>query len=203
MSELETTPETSEVMQAVEEQIPLPDDKALLMQRAKLMGLKVSPNIGVKTLKARIKKALEQEEEEEPEIPAEPKPMSKPKKKRGLYQKVQEENMKLVRLRITNLDPKKKDLPGEIYTVSSKYLGTVRKFVPFGEVTENGYHVPYCIYKALKAKKFLNIRVIKGPKGERIEANYVPEFALEILPPLTQKELQKLATIQAAAAGNG
>jgi hypothetical protein len=115
--------------------------------------------------------------------------------------------MKLVRLRITNLDPKKKDLPGEIITVANRYLGTVRKYIPFGEVTDNGYHVPYCIYTELQSRQFLNIRTIKDQRTgtNRIETTLAREFALEILPPLTKEELDRLATSQIAAgtSGNG
>ena len=71
--------------------------------------------------------------------------------------------------------------------------------MPFGEQTENGYHVPYCIYQMLKDRKFLHIRTIKTREGERTETSYVPEFALEVLPQLTPIDLQKLATAQTAA----
>jgi len=109
--------------------------------------------------------------------------------------------MKLVRLRIQNLDPKKKDLPGEIFTVANEYLGTVKKFVPYGEVTEEGYHVPYCIYRMMDARKFLNIRTVKDRRTgiERVESTWAKEFALEVLPQLTAKELAELANAQKAA----
>ena len=114
----------------------------------------------------------------------------------------QKEKMKLVRLRITNLDPKKKDLPGEILTVGNEYLGTVRKFVPFGEATDNGYHVPYCLYELMRDRKFLSIKTRKGPKGQTIvEQQMVREFALEILPPLTEAELARLSAAQLSAGG--
>ena len=108
--------------------------------------------------------------------------------------------MALVRVRITNLDPKKKDLPGEIITVANQYIGTVRKYVPFGEVTDNGYHVPQCIFKVLDSRRFLNIRTIRDAKSGRIrvETNYAKEFALEVLPQLTNEELNQLAANQAA-----
>ena len=107
-------------------------------------------------------------------------------------------------VRITNLDPKKKDLPGEVFTVANEHLGTVRKFVPYGEVTDNGYHVPYCIYKALKARKFLNIRTFKDRQNQnqiKVEQSWAQEFALEVLPTLTPDEIKKLAAAQSAAGG--
>ena len=48
-------------------------------------------------------------------------------RKMKIRQVMQKEQMRLIRLRITNLDPKKKDLPGEIFTVANKYIGTIRR----------------------------------------------------------------------------
>lgn len=122
-------------------------------------------------------------------------------RKMQIRQLMVKEQMRLVRLRITNLDPKKKDLPGEIITFGNKYLGTVRKFVPFGEVTDDGYHVPYCIYKYLDSRRFLNIRTRRDKRtgAIRVESHYAKEFALEVLPQLTEVELARLANAQAAA----
>ena len=109
--------------------------------------------------------------------------------------------MKLIRVRITNMDPKKKDLRGEIMTVANEYLGTVRKFVPFGEDTVEGYHVPKCLLTMMQERKFLRIREIKDRKTgvTRPETAWVREFAIEILDPLTPEELKQLATAQIAA----
>lgn len=130
-----------------------------------------------------------------------PEPPVKISKEAALRAKIFHEQMKLVRLRITCLDPKKKDLPGEIITIANEYLGTVRKFIPFGEVTDDGFHVPFCLYTFLKEREFLNIRTIKDRRTgtTRMESNYVKEFALEILPQLTEDELERLAVAQKAA----
>ena len=104
--------------------------------------------------------------------------------------------------RCTNFGQEKKDLPGEILTVANEYLGTVRKYVPFGEATDNGYHVPYCLYEMMRDRKFLSIKTRKGPKGQTIvEQQMVREFALEILPPLTEAELARLSAAQLSAGG--
>lgn len=105
--------------------------------------------------------------------------------------------MKLVRCQITNLDPKKKDIPGEIITVANQYIGTVRKYIPFGEATIEGYHIPYCIYEFLKNRKFLSIKTRKGSNGQLVvETSWAPEFAITVLPQLTKEELKKLAAAQ-------
>ena len=181
----------------------------LLKQRADMIGVKYSNNIGLETLKERIQEKLDGKENKPGDQAPTPPPMKDPAEAgkpapKTLREKLVQENMKLVRIRITCLDPKKKEWPGEIVTVANEYLGTVRKYVPFGEVTEDGYHVPHCIYKYLKARKFLNIRTYKDRKNNnqiKVEQNWAQEFAIEILPPLTKEELAKLATAQSAAGG--
>lgn len=190
------------------------EELAMLKQRAQMMGISFSNNIGIETLKQKIQEKMEGKTStttadpsaQQPPVTQLVDPTNAPKtaKPETLRQKLIRENMYLVRLRITNLDPKKKDLPGEVLTVANEYLGTVKKFVPFGEVTENGYHVPYCIYKMMKARKFLNIRTFKDKQNQnqiRVESNWVPEFALEVLPNLTPTEIAKLAAAQSAAGG--
>ena len=197
---------------APKEQAQQPSELDMLKSRAKLMGITFSNNIGLDALKTKIeehKKASEaktqtqtlaQTNEQQPEVQTENQ--EKKVKTISLRAHLQKEKMKLVRLRITNLDPKKKDLPGEILTVGNEYLGTVRKFVPFGEATDNGYHVPYCLYELMRDRKFLSIKTRKGPKGQTIvEQQMVREFALEILPPLTEAELARLSAAQLSAGG--
>lgn len=188
------------------------DEKAMLKQRARMMGISFSNNISVEALRAKIAAKMEgrsdqaEDQQEQPPAPPQLQDPSEPAPTRPmtLREKLVKENMKLVRLRIVNLDPKKKDLPGEIFTVANEYLGTVRKFVPYGEKTDEGYHVPYCIYKMMKARKFLNIRTYKDRQNQnqiKIEQNWASEFALEVLPPLTREELARLGAAQLAAGG--
>lgn len=182
--------------------IAMPDELTVLKQRATLMNIQFSNNIGVEALRKKIEAA---QVSDEPEVTVEEtvNPLGdtpEPAKKMTLGQKIRQEQLKLVRVRIQNLDPKKKDLPGEIITVANEYMGTVRKFVPFGEATDDGYHIPYCIYEFLKNRKFQNIRVLKGKNGQpRIEQSWIREFSIEVLPQLTQEELNRLAAAQIAA----
>ena len=193
------------------QQAQQPSELDMLKSRAKLMGITFSNNIGLDALKTKIeehKQASEaktqtqapaQTNEQQPEAQAE---NQKKAKTISLRAHLQKEKMKLVRLRITNLDPKKKDLPGEIITVANEHLGTVRKFVPFGEVTDNGYHIPQCIYDMLKERTFVSIKTRKDAKGQTIvEHQNAREFSLEVLPPLTADELAKLGAAQQAAGG--
>ena len=214
---------TENLNQEQSDDLQMPTELDLLKQRATLMGITFSNNIGEETLRQRIadKQAeldaaasgaentgeegdtvqQEQGEVNALEAGASPKEEVTTERPLTLREQIRLEQMRLVRVRITCLDPKKKDLPGEILTVANEYLGTVRKFIPFGEVTDDGYHIPYCLYKMLDARKFLNIRTFKDRRTGtvRVESGYVKEFALEVLDPLTPAELAKLATAQKAA----
>lgn len=210
MSDLNQTPPVNE--DADLEITDTVSELDMLKHRANLLGVNYSNNIGAETLRERIRAKMEELENKNDQatvsaaLPTVPNPLNDeteaPVKRMTIRQMLHKEQMKLVRLRITNLDPKKKDLPGEILAVANEYIGTVRKYIPYGEVTESGYHVPYCLYKQLEARKFLNIRTRKGANGQIIvEQGWVKEFALEVLPPLTQKEITRLAMTQAASAG--
>ena len=212
---------TEDLNQEQSDDLQMPTELDLLKQRATLMGISFSNNIGEETLRQRIadkqaelEAAASGEQNNEGEVNQQPEQKevnaleagASPKettteRQLTLREKIRQEQMRLVRVRITCLDPKKKDLPGEILTVANEYLGTVRKFIPFGEVTDDGYHIPYCLYKMLDARKFLNIRTFKDRRTGtvRVESGYVKEFALEVLVPLTPAELAKLATAQKAA----
>ena len=190
----------------------------MLKQRAKMMNITFSNNIGVDALKQKIEDRLNgapEQLDDEQEAPIEPNALEMgmqanlenaqqaevEKRPETLRERLIRENMPLLRCRITNLDPKKKDLPGEVVTFANEYLGTVRVFVPFGEPTEDGWHIPTCIYNLLNERKFLNIRTIRDPRTrtERVSTAWAKEFSLEILEPLTVDELRQLAQAQIAA----
>lgn len=199
MSDSETIEKTDETEAATA--------RDLLFARARKLGVKFSNNIGTDMLRERINSKLDGEPdpvEPEPEVNPFGAVVSEtptPKTKQQLIDQMQKEQLRLVRVRITCMDPKKKDLPGEVLTVANEYLGTVRKFVPFGEVTDSGYHIPFVLYTMLDERKFLNIRVSKDQRTgrEQVTSQWVKEFAIEVLPQLTQLELNNLATAQAAA----
>lgn len=207
------------------------EELEVLKARADMMGIGYSNNIGVETLRKKISDKLngeaasngaddaEQTQEEVDELiqdnlkaqvrvdPTDPKagdqtvrsalaPKFKDKR-----QEMHDEYMRLIRCRITNMDPKKKDLQGEIFTVANEMLGTVKKFIPYGEFSDNGYHIPYWLFLEISDRRFLNIRTSKDKASGQIkvQTGWAKEFAIEVLPPLTQEELDNLATAQLAA----
>lgn len=198
----------------------------ILKNRARAMGITFSNNIKVESLRKKIAAKQEGEadntDDEGNEKPAvnetttEVNPLAaagtgsteavvddeeKPMTKMQMRAKIRRDALKLVRIRLTCLDPKKRDLPGEYITVANRYIGTQTKFIPFGsEFYENGYHVPVCILKELESRRFLNITSRKGKQGTLApKTNYIREFGIEILEPLTEEELAKLAAQQAAS----
>ena len=187
------------------------DELTLLKERAKVMGIPFSNNISLETLRKRVADKMEGKDEA-PEVNAltgDPeiaqamaaKPLDQKANAIALRKLMHATQMRLVRVRITNMDPKKKDLPGEIWTVANEYLGTVRKFVPYGEQTDDGFHIPYCLYRLLDSKRFLHIRDVKDRTTGIVRQDKVwaKEFSLDVLPTLTQGELDRLAAAQAAA----
>ena len=188
------------------------DELTFLKERAKVMGIPFSNNISLETLRKRI--ADKKEGKDEPEVNPlagdseiaaittdAPKKLDAKQNALALRKLMHREQMKLVRVRITNMDPKKKDLPGEIWTVANEYLGNVRKMIPYGEQTDDGFHIPYCLFRLLQSKRFLHIRTVKDHVTglERQEKQWVKEFSLDVLPDLTKEELARLAAAQAAA----
>ena len=187
------------------------DELTLLKERAKVMGIPFSNNISLETLRKRVADKMEGKDEA-PEVNAltgDPeiaqamvaKPLDPKANAVALRKLMHAKQMRQVRVRVTNMDPKKKDLPGEIWTVANEYLGTVRKFVPYGEQTDDGFHIPYCLYRLLDSKRFLHIRDVKDRTTGIVRQDKVwaKEFSLDVLPTLTQGELDRLAAAQAAA----
>ena len=187
------------------------DELVLLKERAKQMGIPFSNNISLETLRKRISDKMEGKDVPEVNplagdaeiaaITSAPAKLDAKQNALALRKMMQREQMKLVRVRITNMDPKKKDLPGEIWTVSNEYLGNVRKMIPYGEQTDEGFHIPYCLFRLLQSKRFLHIRTVKDRVTgvERQDKQWVKEFSLDVLPDLTKEELARLAAAQAAA----
>lgn len=170
-----------------------------LKARAKVIGLQHSPNIGAPALAEKIKEHLEKADKEkeakEPEVPAEPVKETRQARRRRLHK----EASRMHRVRIYNMNPNKADLEGEIFTVGNGVTGTYRKFIPFGEATDNGYHVEEIILNEMKARKFQQINTRKVSGQIQVDTRLAPEFNIVELPPLTRAELDELGLKQAAA----
>ena len=172
--------------------------KALRAQLLKL-GINSSPNASVHTLRAKLAEAQSQSDPKvEESSSATPSPTPLPSRASTL-EKAKKDALKLIRVSIQNVNPAKADLHGEIFTFANEVIGKVSKYVPYDEAGR-AYHIPNCIYKMLKSKKFLNVKSYTDKNTGRIiiDKSWVDEFALEELPPLTPQELKELALKQKA-----
>ena len=76
----------------------------------------------------------------------------------------------------------------------------VKKYIPLREeFYVDGYHVPNIIYKFLRDRKYSAIKTVETPKGPKVTAIQANAYSIEVLPQLTEKELEKLALKQAAS----
>lgn len=189
-----------------ENEVAGPDELTLLKERAAIMGITHHPSIGVEKLKIKINDALAAGKTE-PNVKApinEPLPVHERKRpklseadiKRMYHSRLRKEANRLVRIRLTCMNPNKKNWPGEVFTISNSVIGTVKKFVPFN--AEEGYHVPQVIYDHLKNRKYQQFSTVKYPNGlQKKVGKLVKEFAIEKLDPLTEAQLKDLAERQA------
>ena len=182
-----------------EQDEPQLDELTLLKQRAQTLGIKFHPSIGLESLRNKVSAALTGEDAEE--AVEEPVPEAPAAESRiQMRNRLRKEASALVRVRVTCMNPNKKEWKGEIFTASNSVVGTFRKYVQFN--TEDGWHVPQIILNMIKARQFQTFYTIKNERGVAVrKGKLVPEFAVEVLPPLTEKELLELSRRQALAGG--
>lgn len=207
MTEENTTPNQTGSNDSTPSEIEILDE---LKTTAQNLGINPG-NRGIDALRKVIKEKMAETSNDEKSDAAEQgasdevvETDNRPLTKGQIREKQRKEELRLIRCRIQNMNPTKADLHGEIITVRTKYLGIVKKFIPFGEATENGYHIPYILYKELKNRKFLHVSTKTNRVTGQIEVNHkkwISEFAIEELDPLTPEELSDLKAQQAAAAG--
>lgn len=164
------------------------DELTTLKARADKLKIPYSNNIGVETLREKINAVLEKQEAPKNPVISE-------------REKIIKDAMRLIRCKIVCLNPSKKDLNGEIFTVANDVIGKVSKFVPYTSPASDSWHLPNIIVQFLKSKKYADIRMPKNKDQRQFTVKYdlVPEFNIIELPPLTKEELAKLAAAQKAA----
>ena len=172
------------------------DELDALKARANLLGVKFHPSISLEKLREKVNAAVtsEGETEEAANSPSETKEETIGEKRKRL----KAEALKLIRIRLTCLNPAKKEWEGEIITVGNSLIGSVKKFVPFN--ADDGWHVPYVIYQQLKERQCQIFQTATDARGNKVrKGKLIKEFAIEVLPPLTKEELDELARRQAMA----
>lgn len=181
------------------EEVTMQDELAALKERADLMKISYHPSIGLEKLREKVNKAIESsgDADEEQEAPAEPKKAGK-ETPTERTKRLQEQALKLVRIRLTCMNPAKKDWNGEIFSVGNNAVGTVKKFVPFN--ADEGWHVPHIMYEMIRDRQCQVFTTVKTKHGVSVrQGKLIKEFAVEVLPDLTEQELKELARRQAIA----
>lgn len=170
-----------------------------LKKRADLMGIQYRANIGIDKLKEKIQLKLGKEPEVKTKEPVGERNYLTEEEWLAKQKAQERKNIgKLVRIRVTCMNPAKKNWEGEIISVGSAKIGTFKKYVPFN--AEQGWHVPQIIYEELKNRKCSVFYTVKGNNGDKVrKAKLVPEFSIELLDPLSPEELKDLAKQQAMA----
>ena len=177
-----------------------PTEIELLRDRAKMLGIKFHPMTGVEKLKLKIEAKLGEGTQGLPvetakPIPGQVVPLTHDQFKRERSNQIRKSINRLIRVRVTCMNPNKTEWEGEIISIGSAKLGTYKKYVPFNSV--DGWHIPHIMFEAMKERKYTQFFNSKGPRGEKIrKGKLMPEFAIEILPPLTAAEIKDLAQRQ-------
>ena len=172
------------------------DELGTLKARADMLGVKYDPSISLEKLREKITASLENETKNEGTgIGATESDTQK-------RIRLQQEASKLVRIRVTCMNPVKKEWEGEIFTVGNAGVGTFKKYVPFN--ADDGWHVPNIIYETMKERQCQVFTSSKTKNGVTMrQGKLIKEFAIEVLPPLTEEELKDLAQRQAMAQSIG
>lgn len=176
-----------------------------LKEYADEKGIKYHPSIGEQALEEKIRE-FEAAASAEPTVETASEPTqaapaaTKTETPRERMRRIKNEQLKLVRVRITCMNPNKKEWEGEIITVSNALVGTIKKYVPFN--AEEGWHIPQIMLNVLKEREFQHFHIVRDDRGNKVtQGKQVKEFAIEILPALTEEELKELARKQAVRKG--
>jgi hypothetical protein len=191
------------------------DDAALqaeelenLREKAKKLGVKHHPSAGAEVIRQKIKEfeaaaaaassgsnssATNTANSDSPPDPRTPQQIEMQRR-----MAIRHQAERLVRCRITCMNPAKKEWTGELFTVANRSTPTLKRFVPFGV----DWHVPKMMLDAIRAREFQTFVTEKSRNGiDKRTGKLVREFAIEIVDPLTPEELQELARRQALEAG--
>jgi hypothetical protein len=180
----------------------------LARQKADELGLSYHHNANAATVQKRIDDKLAEQEtiteavaSEGPQILEETVvPMTAAEYKRKYNANIGKKISALMRVRIQNMNPSKKEWPGEIVSVGSAKRGTFKKYIPFN--SSEPYHIPKIMYDMLMDKKCTIFSSVKDERGNTVrKGRLANEYAIEVLEPLTRDELSDLARTQSLQAG--
>lgn len=161
-----------------------PDEASELRSRLDLMGITYRANATVESLRSTLDKALA---EQKPKVVA---------SQASVEAQMRKDLSKLIRVRVTCMNPNKKNVPGEYVSFMNGVMRRpITKYVPFNALP---FHLPACIVNTIKGRVFVESR--QEGRGVNLRNILIEkkEFAIEILDPLTPEELKALAQDQKA-----
>lgn len=190
----------SEQTQDNDIQVTAEDELVALKARADMMGISYHPSIGLEKLREKVNAAVTSTEPPAAEAnePTAAEMNTAVETENQRNKRLKDDAARLVRIRLTCMNPAKAEWPGEIISVGNAIVGSFSKFVPFN--ADEGWHVPNMIYKALvdrQCQVFVTTTDNRGNKTRK--GKLIREFAIEVLPELTTEELHDLAQRQAMA----
>jgi len=131
--------------------------------------------------------------------PVEPS-KAKVKAKKAPAMTLEQKCMHLKRIIVTPNDPELSGHAGLVFTVMVSAVNNgkaIKKYVPFNN--EEGWHVPNVIVNQIANADMQKFKSVKAPNGDTVLQPYqAKKFNVQVLPDLTQKEIDKLAASQAA-----
>lgn len=189
----------------------------VLQEKATALGIQFRSNTGVEKLREKINAVLndevvgDEEEDEATEATSSiPKPSAeagaaalkaaeapRPKTEGELRRDRRLAAHRLIRCRITCHNPNKNDWDAEYFSIGNDEIGTIRRLVPY----EVDWHVPEALLNFIKSKQYQHFYTVTeqtpmGPQKVR-RSKSVREFSVEILPQLSEDELESLRKQQA------
>lgn len=106
---------------------------------------------------------------------------------------VTKDAMKLLRVIITPMNPLKRDIQGDIFSVGNSVIPTYTKYVPYNVE----WHIPQIMYDMLNEKEETAMIKSRDNRGrDVIHTRTIKAFNIAVLPPLTQAQLDELARVQ-------
>ena len=173
-----------------EETVIVQDELTTLKDRAVLLGLTFHPSIGLEKLREKVNAATQGT----PQPADDAQPVDETVSQRR--QRLKKEALALVRIRLTCMNPAKAEWDGEIVTAGNSLIGSVKKYIPFN--ADEGWHVPHILLQQLRERQCQVFVSAKDARGNNVrKGKLIKEFAIEVLPPLTQDELAEMARRQA------
>jgi len=173
-------------------QVTTQDELAALKARADMLGISYHPSIGLEKLRDKVNGTLTNAPVEEEEKPV----VAKAETEGQIRSRQKADASRLIRVRVTCMNPAKKEWEGEFFSAGNSVVGTMTKYVPFN--VDEGWHIPNIIYKMVcdrQCQTFYTVTDERGNKTRR--GKLIKEFAVEVLPDLTPEELHDLAQRQA------